>query len=256
MPAARPAYVAFDTETTGIATGSRLVEIAGVALSERGRVTSRFSTLVDPDMPIPAGAQAVHGISDAMVADAPSVADAMAEFFHWLPQGVPLIAHNARYDQDIISLACSQAKLPLPDCGLIDTRAMAQTLAATPNNRLETLIDWHELPVVGRAHRAAYDAEAVYHYFCYARRLMQPTITPLCSTWQHPRRLPSPLRALPAAVRSGAAWTFRYVNQRGQSCRPTITPMGFARVSDGIFFHGYHHYHQAIRCYRADGVVG
>lgn len=255
MPRTCPAFVAFDTETTGLKTGSRLVEIAAIAFSARGRITSRFSTLVDPDMPIPAEAQAVHGISDAMVAQAPYVREAMLEFQQWLPEGLPLIAHNAPYDQNIISLAYSQAKLPLPQTTLIDTCVMARTLGVTPDNRLETLVADHELTVHGDAHRADHDAEAVYQYFCYARQLLSPEHKPLRPTWQHPWRLPAALRPLPAALRDGAPWTFHYCNRQGQQCRPQITPLGFARHNGVLHFHGYHHYHGAVRCYRGDGVV-
>ena len=61
-----------DLETTGVTVSTdRIVEIAIVKISPDGsKVVKR--KLVNPLMPIPAGASAVHGISDEMVKDAPT----------------------------------------------------------------------------------------------------------------------------------------------------------------------------------------
>ena len=72
--------VALDLETTGLdPRTARIVQIGAVVV-RRGAVAEgeRFSLLVDPGAPIPAAATAIHGISDAHVADAAKTAEALA----------------------------------------------------------------------------------------------------------------------------------------------------------------------------------
>lgn len=93
-------FVVFDTETTGLKPrgGDRLVQIAAVRISG-GRLLrgETFDTLVNPGRPIPAGSTAIHGISDADVANAPDAVSAI-ERFHRFCDGATLIAHNAPFD--------------------------------------------------------------------------------------------------------------------------------------------------------------
>ena len=70
----RPLAV-FDIESTGIVPQrDRIVELAVIRIDPDGSIRKTVRRL-NPQMPIPAGATAVHGISDADVADAPTFAD-------------------------------------------------------------------------------------------------------------------------------------------------------------------------------------
>jgi len=95
-PLAAPLAIV-DLETTGAHPAwDRVTEIAVLEI-EDGDVTAEWSTLVNPGMPIPAAIQALTGISNAMVADAPSFAELAQDLYARLA-GRVFVAHNARFD--------------------------------------------------------------------------------------------------------------------------------------------------------------
>lgn len=93
--------VVFDTETTGLAPDSRVVQIAGVRIARSRLTGERFDTLVNPGIPIPEASTAVHHITDDMVRGAPDPTAALTAFSHFT-EGTVLVAHNARFDMGIL----------------------------------------------------------------------------------------------------------------------------------------------------------
>lgn len=86
-------YVIYDLETTGTSSANdRVVEISAVKV-RNGQVDSEFSTLVNPEMPIPFFASEVNGITDDMVADAPVFEVALKDFLDFIGDDV-LVGHN------------------------------------------------------------------------------------------------------------------------------------------------------------------
>lgn len=92
------------------------VEVAAVRF-EGGRAVSEFSTLLDPGMPIPADATAIHGITDEMVQGKPTLAAVAPQLFE-LAQGAVPVAYNAPYDRTLLHRFVTGSHCPAFDPAL------------------------------------------------------------------------------------------------------------------------------------------
>jgi DNA polymerase-3 subunit epsilon len=90
-----------DTETTGLDEAEgRIVELA-IVVAEAGKVVAVHHWMLNPGMPIPEAATAVHGIRDQDVARAPSFADVAVEVATALEGALPA-AYNASFDRRFV----------------------------------------------------------------------------------------------------------------------------------------------------------
>lgn len=156
-------YVVFDIETTGLyAARDRITEIGAVKV-ENGMITDRFSTFVNPGIPIPEFITKLTGISDEMVADAPDTAQALESFLQFVGD-LPVVAHNASFDTGFIRHHARQ-------CGMQFNNMIIDTLQFC--RRLFPELGKHKLDVVAKHlgiklenhHRAVDDAEATAEIF-------------------------------------------------------------------------------------------
>jgi DNA polymerase III epsilon subunit-like protein len=154
-------WVVIDSETTGtdIAT-SRIVEI-GIVEMRQGDIIRRFSTLLNPCEPIPEAATAIHGISDADVASAPT----FQQFCNDIAvAGIPC-AYNARFDKGMLIAEYLRAGVPCPawlhaDAHWIDPLVWARARDPYAKGGHKLTKTAERLGVTpGTAHRAAGDCE-------------------------------------------------------------------------------------------------
>lgn len=151
--------VVFDLETTGLSPsrGDTLVQIGAVRL-ERGVEVAGFTTLVHPGRGIPRIATGYHGITDAMVADAPPVREAVAQFGTFCA-GALLVAHNAAFDMTVLLMAERAGAPPLRNPAMC-SMALARWLdPKEPDVSLDGLCGRMGLVIEGR-HQALGDARA------------------------------------------------------------------------------------------------
>jgi DNA polymerase-3 subunit epsilon len=156
--------LAVDTETTGfdVKQGHRLVEVAYVMIVD-GKLAGEWSSLVNPGRPIPPDAPRVHGITDAMVASAPSVAEA-GRLLREACADLPLVFHNAPFDLPFLNVLFEEAAVrPLAN-PIVDTLGLARGLSGTGSNTLGALATRLQLPVE-TAHRALGDTRTTARLF-------------------------------------------------------------------------------------------
>lgn len=146
-----------DTETTGMspAQGHVLIEVARVTVVD-GVIGATWTTLVRPSRPIPPDASAVHGITDAMVMQAPEPA-AAARQLRDACDGAMLVVHNAPFDLPFVNALMKSAGLAPLWNPVLDTLGLARGLNEPGSNALGALAARYLLPKEP-SHRALGDA--------------------------------------------------------------------------------------------------
>ena len=168
-------FLALDFETTGLDSGAgRVVEVGAIRFRlERGACIEDacLACLVDPGMPIPPRAMAIHGISDRDVAGAPAFGE-VARSLLALVEGAVIVAHNVRFDLGFLDAELSRLGLSRRAQAAEDTVALSRR--AFPGRSSYRLGDIASALGIdsGSAHRALDDARTCMRlYVACARRL-------------------------------------------------------------------------------------
>lgn len=156
-------YVVFDLETTGFsAIKDRIIEIGAVKV-EGGKITERFSTFVNPRVPIPFEITKLTGITDQMVMDAPGIEVVLKKFLDFVGDAA-LVAHNAGFDVGFIDQNCRYQDIS-PDFTYVDTVAMARILLPTLSKFKLNVVAGALHISLENHHRAVDDAYATAEIF-------------------------------------------------------------------------------------------
>ncbi|MCM1539333.1 MAG: PolC-type DNA polymerase III [bacterium] len=157
------AYVVFDLETTGFSpVSNRIIEIGAVRV-EGGKIKERFSTFVNPDVPIPYEIEKLTNIRDSMVIDAPMIEQVLPEFAAFC-EGAVLVAHNADFDMSFFKENCRRQGFNT-EYTYLDTVGLARALMPELNKfTLDTICKKLNILLEGH-HRAVNDAEATAEIF-------------------------------------------------------------------------------------------
>ena len=148
-----------DTETTGLDEQAEVVELA--ILDHQGRPV--WEGLIRPTVPITPTLTAIHGISNEMVADAPTWADVHNEIGEVI-SGRLIVAYNAEFDRRIIRQTCALHGLPEHPAEWACAMQMYQD--HTGNHRWIKLIEAAKqcgVYPIGQVHQATTDALMCLH---------------------------------------------------------------------------------------------
>ncbi len=192
-----------DVETTGGSCAyHRVIEI-GIRRIEGGEPVASYSTLVNPECRIPPEIEALTGISNDEVADAPVFASIQQEVHDLLSECV-FVAHNVRFDYGFIRNEFLRVNRTFSASCLCTVRLSRLLYPEYPHHDLSSLIARHELRCE-RRHRALDDADAVWGFLQCVRKTIEPvqltqTLRQLLKTPALPPQLrPEDLNQLPSA---------------------------------------------------------
>ena len=154
-------FVAFDLETTGLSAQTEEITEIGAAIYKNGEILDQFQTFVNPGKPLSQRIIDLTGITDDMLADAPTIAEVLPKFLEFCGER-PLAAHNADFDVGFIRAACHRLGIDYEPT-YIDTLIMAQNLMPELGKyKLNIVADALSLPEFNH-HRAVDDGMTVAH---------------------------------------------------------------------------------------------
>jgi DNA polymerase-3 subunit epsilon len=186
-------FVVVDLETTGGAPGlSGITEIGAVRV-RGGRLHDTFATLVNPGHPIPPFVTALTGITNEMVATAPSIADALPRFLAFAGDAV-LVAHNAAFDVGHLNAARRVLEGRSIDVPVVCTMRLSRRLMPDcPRNGLDSVASALGIGLVDR-HRGLGDARVTAEVLCvFLERLAAERVARLGELLAYQRRAPDGL---------------------------------------------------------------
>lgn len=133
--------IVFDTETTGLdpTGGDRIVEIGCIEMINRAETGRTFHAYFNPERPMPAGAEAVHGLSDIFLSDKPRFAERVQELLDFIGDS-PLVAHNAGFDFGFLNNELGLCGRQVVGVGrMVDTLALARSKHPGAKHSLDAL---------------------------------------------------------------------------------------------------------------------
>lgn len=164
--------IVLDTETTGldVRSGHRLIEVGCIELIDFLPTGQSFHRLVHPERDIEAGAQAVHGISIEMLAEAPKFHQVHLELLDFIGDS-PVVAHNAGFDRAFVNheLTLCGGSL-IHEERWIDTLRLAQARFPGMHNSLDALCKRFKISLAERdKHGALIDARLLAEVYLELR---------------------------------------------------------------------------------------
>ena len=236
-------FVVFDLETTGFsAAKNKIIEIGAVKVVN-GSITERFSTFVNPKVPIPYEIEQLTHITDDMVLDAPMIHEILPQFMEFCQNAV-MVAHNAdfamsfiRHNCDLLGLECEKT--------VLDTVALARVLLPSLNRfKLNTIAKALNISLENH-HRAVDDAACTAEIFIkFVEMLRERGIETMENleqmesyTEESIRKLPSYHAIMLAQNDIGRVNLYRLVSDshiKYYNRRPKIPKSEFMKYREGI----------------------
>lgn len=262
------AFIAFDTETTGLYPGyDQLVEIAACRFLN-GEAVDSFQTLVDPQREIFKEVIAIHGITQDMVRGAPTSDKAVAMFFDYIGND-PLLAHNAPFDERFVSFCCHRFNIDPPKNPIYDTLQLSRRLfPELRSHGLAALTDAFEIPHETK-HRGMPDVMGARGVFMEClKRLERQGI----KSWDDFRewygepigfcpekydllvKLPIEYKDLKEAIEKGGKLEVMYEDRAARKTKRIIEPQGLFVAYGNLYLTAYCYLRGANRNFKLERI--
>lgn len=173
MPWKDVEYTVVDLETTGAAPIEAEICEIGAVKWRQGKIVDHWQTLIKPTVKMTDFIVGIHGITNQMVAQAPTIQEKLPEFRDFVGDSV-VVAHHAPFDAGFLAHEFEKQKLPMPVDPLICTSLLARSvIPESTNHKLQTLVQFLKLEP-RKAHRALADAEACLDVFLACCERLNP----------------------------------------------------------------------------------
>jgi DNA polymerase-3 subunit epsilon len=199
-----------DLETTGASPAhDRIIEV-GLVRVANGVLIEQWTTLVNPEVPIPSNIESFTGISSEMVKGAPAFADIAATVFEKL-RGAVFVAHNARFDHAFLHREFLRVKMQLTVPVLCTVKLSRRLYPQYVRHNLDAVIERHGIVCLAR-HRALGDALVLRDLW----QILQAEVTPealaaaAAKSMLEPAKLPAHLPPELADELPDGAGVYRY----------------------------------------------
>jgi len=189
--------VVLDFETTGLtAANDRIIEVAATRLLDH-EPRETFHQLMHPGRRLPSIITSITGITEAMLQGQPRPEQVMPRL-HAFVRGLPIVAHNAGFDQGFLCAELSRAGLTLESEFLCTMRLARRLAPGLPSYRLEALVDALQVRAPGtrQFHRAVADVNhTIAIWQCLHSRFIQhtgiaaPTVSLLGTLMRKPKKI-------------------------------------------------------------------
>ncbi len=266
-------FVALDVEATGIAYGhDRIIEL-GVAQFTLGpdgvvRPGPTYQTLVNPKQPIPVPIERLTGLSNADVADAPTIATVWPDLLNAIgtgDAGPPIVlAHSVRSDLAYLVSEAARHDLAMPEaeyaCTLVASR---HVVTDAPRHTLQALIDHLELGADKAHHRALADALHTRNLFGRCAALSGAktlgalgfrTSEPVPHPSEFEVHIPPRLLGLQDAIIGQRQVEVIYAGGSKGRARRLMTPMAFYAQLGEPYLRAWCHIDDAAKSFRCDRI--
>ena len=162
--------VVIDFETTGLSpyAGARATEVAAVRIVGN-EITDSFQSLMNSGASVPPEIVRLTGITDNMLRGAPSAHHVMHQLLQFVGTA-PLVAHNANFDKSFFESECDRAGLKATHSITCTLKLARRVYPHAPNFKLNTLLEYADIPHAERMHRAMADAVATARLWLQMRQ--------------------------------------------------------------------------------------
>lgn len=149
--------VVFDFETTGLDTAKdRIIEIGALKV-EAGKPTGEYSTLIQPDIPLPETVEKITGITADMLEGQPTIEEKWDEFLEFI-DGSILVAHNAEFDMGFLRNVSQRLGYQVQWPCFCTLKLARQLLPDLESKNLDTIAKHYDLTFEAR-HRSIGDCK-------------------------------------------------------------------------------------------------
>lgn len=247
--------ISFDVETTGLQPlTERVIELAAARWRD-GEVVETFTTFINPGKPIPPESRAIHGITDADVADAPAMAKVLKDFQAFAGDS-PLLAHNAGFDIGFMAVECARARIKVRETKVLDTLALARlAYPQSPSHRLDRLATALRLNA-RESHRALADAITAGRLWIDAKSRLGEVPESCWMTWHAglARKAPPKLAPVVEALQYGGFVHLEYADRDGRGSNWQVQPLAFLELTGKGYLYAHSPEVNEDRTFRLDRI--